>query len=630
MHARGVLDADRMTDLPKELRVSSRRSGMDRAIEIARRAALGGRHAQAPRAPRRRRHGRDGAHPGVSGGKSDLPSPVARSRGGRRRGRRGRTTRRKTKRDAGGSTAGRARHPVHLDPGRLRDGLRLLRERRRGAQAPPRRRRDRRRRCSSAARASTRTSASATSSTWEWASRSTTTKRRRARCGCSRTARASPSRRGGSRSRRAASSRRSRGSGRTSRATSASPSRCTRPTTRRARASCPSTRSTRCRVLMDALRAYPLPRRRRITIEYTLVAGQNDAVGRGEEAREAPPGLPVKVNLIPMNPIAASPLGPPKIAGVLEFQQVLCDAGYSCFIRKRRGDDVSAACGQLAPARREAQGAREPLVIEVSSPFMVPYIHVPDLHIGPLPLHPFGILVATGVLVGTSITARRAQKLGYDVVQLNSFVTWMLVSAFVLSHVLDSLFYHWDEVDSEPAVRLHALGGAELLRRLRGRGHRHRPLEVLRHRRRQGVAPQASRARPRSFRSPTWSSRCFRSAGPSGAPAARPSTITRERAPRPTRCSRSRTRRHAGDGTVTKFGFIEFIQGHDPRFDLGLSRAPLHHHPGDLLRADVAAAPRPSARTSSRRASRTRRCGSPWTSCASRRANVAATRATAG
>jgi 23S rRNA (adenine2503-C2)-methyltransferase len=101
-------------------------------------------------------------------------------------------------------------------------------------------------------------------------------------------------------------------------------------------------------VLMDALRAYPLPRRRRITIEYTLVAGRNDAVGEAKKLARLLRGLPVKVNLIPMNPIAASSLEPPKTAGVLQFQQVLCDAGYACFIRKRRGDDVSAACGQLA------------------------------------------------------------------------------------------------------------------------------------------------------------------------------------------------------------------------------------------------------------------------------------------
>ena len=55
----------------------------------------------------------------------------------------------------------------------------------------------------------------------------------------------------------------------------------------------------------------------------------------------------MKVNLIPMNPIEASSLGPPDLTNVLAFQRVLCDAGYSCFIRRRRGDDVSAACGQL-------------------------------------------------------------------------------------------------------------------------------------------------------------------------------------------------------------------------------------------------------------------------------------------
>lgn len=101
-------------------------------------------------------------------------------------------------------------------------------------------------------------------------------------------------------------------------------------------------------VLMQALRAYPLPRRRRITIEYTLVAGKNDNVTEARKLAKLLRGLPVKVNLIPMNPIEASTLGPPDLSGVLAFQRVLCDAGYSCFIRRRRGDDVSAACGQLA------------------------------------------------------------------------------------------------------------------------------------------------------------------------------------------------------------------------------------------------------------------------------------------
>ena len=100
--------------------------------------------------------------------------------------------------------------------------------------------------------------------------------------------------------------------------------------------------------LMDALRAYPLPKRRRITIEYTLVAGKNDTVDEARKLVRLLRGLPVKVNLIPMNPIEASSLGPTSSGGVLSFQKILCDAGYSCFIRRRRGDDVSAACGQLA------------------------------------------------------------------------------------------------------------------------------------------------------------------------------------------------------------------------------------------------------------------------------------------
>jgi 23S rRNA (adenine2503-C2)-methyltransferase len=100
--------------------------------------------------------------------------------------------------------------------------------------------------------------------------------------------------------------------------------------------------------LMAGLRAYPLPARRRITIEYTLVAGKNDDPGEATKLARLLRGLPVKVNLIPMNPIAASALGPPEMRGVLQFQRILCDAGYSCFIRRRRGDDVDAACGQLA------------------------------------------------------------------------------------------------------------------------------------------------------------------------------------------------------------------------------------------------------------------------------------------
>jgi 23S rRNA (adenine2503-C2)-methyltransferase len=129
---------------------------------------------------------------------------------------------------------------------------------------------------------------------------------------------------------------------------------------------------------MAALRAYPLPPRRRITIEYTLVAGKNDEPGEAQRLVKLLRGLPVKINLIPMNPIELAleglgassgepdsapkpPLGPPSWGRVLAFQKVLTDAGYTCFIRRRRGDDVSAACGQLVllGAKPKVKGFRK-------------------------------------------------------------------------------------------------------------------------------------------------------------------------------------------------------------------------------------------------------------------------------
>lgn len=100
--------------------------------------------------------------------------------------------------------------------------------------------------------------------------------------------------------------------------------------------------------LMRALHEFPLPKRRRITIEYTLVAGENDAPEDARKLAKLLSTLRVKINLIPMNPVAGSDLGSPVFARVLAFQSILTERGYSCFIRRQRGDDVAAACGQLA------------------------------------------------------------------------------------------------------------------------------------------------------------------------------------------------------------------------------------------------------------------------------------------
>jgi 23S rRNA (adenine2503-C2)-methyltransferase len=109
--------------------------------------------------------------------------------------------------------------------------------------------------------------------------------------------------------------------------------------------------------LMRALREYPLPRRRRITIEYTLIDGVNDSIQHARALVRLLSGLRVKVNLIPMNPIAGSPLRAPSAERVAGFREQLAQAGVSCSVRTRRGDEVSAACGQLALASDLVRGA---------------------------------------------------------------------------------------------------------------------------------------------------------------------------------------------------------------------------------------------------------------------------------
>jgi 23S rRNA (adenine2503-C2)-methyltransferase len=110
----------------------------------------------------------------------------------------------------------------------------------------------------------------------------------------------------------------------------------------------PMNRSYPLGELMQALREYPLPKRRRITIEYTLIDGKNDSAVHAERLVRLLRGLRVKVNLIPMNPIGDAGFRPSPDARVAGFQSVLTNAGFSCFIRTRRGDAVGAACGQLA------------------------------------------------------------------------------------------------------------------------------------------------------------------------------------------------------------------------------------------------------------------------------------------
>ncbi len=103
--------------------------------------------------------------------------------------------------------------------------------------------------------------------------------------------------------------------------------------------------------LMDACRRYPLSPRRRITFEYALVRGVNDSEADALKLVDLVKPLRPKINLIACNPFAGSGYEPPDDATVDGFLQILLDHNLTAIVRKPRGRDILAACGQLAVKR---------------------------------------------------------------------------------------------------------------------------------------------------------------------------------------------------------------------------------------------------------------------------------------
>jgi 23S rRNA (adenine2503-C2)-methyltransferase len=100
--------------------------------------------------------------------------------------------------------------------------------------------------------------------------------------------------------------------------------------------------------LHAALAAYPLKPTRRVTLEYVLLAGVNDRPEHARELAKWVHGLRCKVNLIPFNPHPGSPYGRPAEADVEAFRAELARRHLTALVRASRGQDISAACGQLA------------------------------------------------------------------------------------------------------------------------------------------------------------------------------------------------------------------------------------------------------------------------------------------
>ncbi len=106
--------------------------------------------------------------------------------------------------------------------------------------------------------------------------------------------------------------------------------------------------------LKEVLIEYPAPSRYGITFEYVMIRGKNDSIQHAKKLVSFLHGIKkVKVNLIPMNPFPGSPMSSSDLEQIHTFQRYLTDRSIAAPVRYSRGQDVSAACGQLAAKRKD-------------------------------------------------------------------------------------------------------------------------------------------------------------------------------------------------------------------------------------------------------------------------------------
>jgi 23S rRNA (adenine2503-C2)-methyltransferase len=109
----------------------------------------------------------------------------------------------------------------------------------------------------------------------------------------------------------------------------------------------PTTKKYSVEDIIDAARRFPLSKRSRITFEYVLLAGVNDSMADARRLAKLLAGIKAKVNLIPLNAAPGIPFERPSDRQVDEFARTLAERGVTVSVRKSRGRDIRAACGQL-------------------------------------------------------------------------------------------------------------------------------------------------------------------------------------------------------------------------------------------------------------------------------------------
>ena len=118
----------------------------------------------------------------------------------------------------------------------------------------------------------------------------------------------------------------------------------------------PITRKWKIGQLLDAVKTLPLGKREWVTFEYVLLGGVNDQPEHAREVLDLLDGMRAKVNLIVWNPGPGIDYTQPKPEDVAVFQKMLIEGGMPAYIRRPRGRDIYAACGQLKRTVSEEPG----------------------------------------------------------------------------------------------------------------------------------------------------------------------------------------------------------------------------------------------------------------------------------
>ncbi|HEY2152310.1 MAG TPA: hypothetical protein VGH34_15985, partial [Vicinamibacterales bacterium] len=115
--------------------------------------------------------------------------------------------------------------------------------------------------------------------------------------------------------------------------------------------------------IIAACKRFPVRKRSRITFEYVMLAGVNDSPRDARALARLVAGVKSKVNLIPLNAAPGIPFERPSDAAIDKFAKIVADHGIVVSVRKSRGRDIRAACGQLIVEGQKKSASQQLAVV---------------------------------------------------------------------------------------------------------------------------------------------------------------------------------------------------------------------------------------------------------------------------